>query len=124
MLSDFVRTGAGRRRHLSTPIGRYLDGYLAWRFDRGFAKATVASNLQWATAFGEYLAEVDLREIAKIDDSVVEEFIDYYERPAPQIAFTTDVSPKSSIPSWLTPNRTSSPIRISSPASCVRSGIQ
>jgi site-specific recombinase XerD len=58
MLSNFVWTEDGRRRHLATPIGPHLDGYLAHRRAQGFATATMAGDLKWATAFGEYLAEV------------------------------------------------------------------
>ena len=42
MLSNFVWTEDGRRRHLATPIGPYLDGYLAHRGAQGFATATMA----------------------------------------------------------------------------------
>lgn len=79
MLKDFIHTDAGRRRHLETPIGPYLDGYLQSRLGRGFAKATVRTDLLWATAFGEYLAEADLRQLDDVDESTLSQFVQRYQ---------------------------------------------
>lgn len=78
MLRDFVRTDAGRKRHLRTPIGPYLDGYLSGRLEQGFARATVHSDLLWATAFGEYLAQVGEDAVSKIDESTLRQFVEHY----------------------------------------------
>ena len=77
MLSNFVWTEDGRRRHLATPLGPYLDGYLAHRGAQGFATATMAGDLKWATAFGEYLSEVG-RDVADLDEHDINVFEVHY----------------------------------------------
>lgn len=78
MLSDFIQTERGRCRHLGTPLGPYLDGYLSYRRARGFATATIVANLKWATAFGEYLAEQGLTTLVDLGAPAVEAFVEHY----------------------------------------------
>ena len=54
MVSTIVLT-EGRQRHLKTPLGPYLDGFLSLRREQGFAAESIAANLEWVTCFGEYL---------------------------------------------------------------------
>ena len=79
MLSYFIQTDAGRKRHLETPIGPYLDGYLRDRLEHGFAKATVQSDLRWATAFGQYLAEEGIRHLDAVNEAKFSQFIEHYQ---------------------------------------------
>lgn len=78
MLSSFIRTDYGRRRHLGTPFGPYLDGYLLHRQEQGFTARAIANNLKCVTAFGEYVSEAGLTAVADIGEPVVEEFIRHY----------------------------------------------
>ena len=75
MLNHFIRTEVGRTRHLATPVGSHLDGYLRSRLEQGFAKDTVHSDLRWATAFGEYLAESGPRRLDELDDATLTQFV-------------------------------------------------
>lgn len=77
MLRDYVRTPAGQRRHLETPMGPHLDGFSADLERQGFAFATVHADLKTATAFGEYIrfCERDLQELASAD---IEGFVQWY----------------------------------------------
>lgn len=79
MLSTIVRTEAGRRRHLETPLGPYLDGFLSFRRGQGFAVASLADNLKWVTCFGEYLAEHDIS-VATLCEADIEAFAKHYRR--------------------------------------------
>jgi len=78
MLSKFVQTKRARRRHLRTPFGPYLDGYLSHRRAQGFATATLAANLKWVTAFGEYVAEQGPTTLAGLGEPVVDGFVEHY----------------------------------------------
>lgn len=80
MLSTLVRTEAGRRRHLETPLGPYLDGYLSQRREQGFSAATMASDLKWVTAFGEYLAATRRGSVARLAEDDLDAFVAYYRR--------------------------------------------
>ena len=78
MLNEIVRTTAGKQRHLATPIGPYLKGYLQHRCNQGFAASTLASNLKWVTSFGEYLAEKGHYSLADIGEETLEDFAVHY----------------------------------------------
>jgi hypothetical protein len=80
MLSTFIRTESGRRRYLKTPFGPYLNGYLSHRRDRGFALATVVSDLKWAAAFGEYLARRRGVSIDRLAENHLDAFVAHYRR--------------------------------------------
>ncbi len=80
MLSTIISTEAGRRRHLATPLGTYLDGYLLHRCEQGFVFGTMAGDLKWATAFGEYLAKRRSVSIACLSEDEIEAFVAYYRR--------------------------------------------
>lgn len=77
MLRNYVRTSAGQRRHLQTPIGPYLEGFSTDLEGQGFAFATVQSDLKTATAFGEYLQfnEKDLKDLGATD---IPGFVQWY----------------------------------------------
>ena len=78
MLNEIVRTTAGKQRHLATPIGPYLKGYLQHRCNQGFAASTLASNLKWVTSFGEYLAEKGHYSLADLGEETLEDFAVHY----------------------------------------------
>jgi site-specific recombinase XerD len=80
VLSDFVRTDIGRRRHFCTPIGPHLDAYLIHRRSLGFAEATIAANSKWATLFGEYLIAVKRKSLADLDEVTISAFEAHYRR--------------------------------------------
>jgi site-specific recombinase XerD len=77
MLSTIVHTETARRRHLETPIGPYLDGFLSRRLEQGFAAPSVAANLKWVTSFGEYLAERQAS-VAALCEADLEAFAEHY----------------------------------------------
>ena len=77
MLRDFIRTERARRRHLTTPFGSYLDGYLSHRQTQGLSVRSVANNLKWVTAFGEYVAEKGIA-VHDVGECVVEAFVQHY----------------------------------------------
>ena len=77
MLSTIVRTEAGRRRHLATPLGPYLDGFLSERLQQGFAVPSIAANLKWVTSFGEFLAERQTA-VADLHEADLEAFAEHY----------------------------------------------
>lgn len=77
MLRHYVRTAAGQRRHLQTPLGSYLDGFTADLERRGFAFATVQTDLKTVTAFGEYLLE-RRRAVRGIRDADIGRFVRWY----------------------------------------------
>ena len=77
MLSTIVRTEAGRRRHLATPLGPYLDGFLSERLQQGFAVPSIAANLKWVTSFGEFLAERHTA-VADLHEADLEAFAEHY----------------------------------------------
>lgn len=78
MLRTFVSTEGGIRRHLATPIGPYLDGYLSHLHAQGFASDTMHSALLHVTAFGEYLAGEGIQSVAEIDPSTLDAFVEKY----------------------------------------------
>ncbi|HJW76853.1 MAG TPA: site-specific integrase [Thermoleophilia bacterium] len=80
MLSSLVQTERGRRRHLKTPIGPYLEGYLSHRHERGFTPATMANDLRWITVFGEYLALKRKVSIDRLAECDLEAFVAHYRR--------------------------------------------
>lgn len=81
MLSTFVRTERGCQRHLGTPFGPFLDGYLRHRHAQGFANTTIASDLKWATSFGEYLVGTGAV-VADLDEPMLDAFCaDYRAHP-------------------------------------------
>lgn len=77
MLSTIVHTEAGRRRHLETPFGRYLDGFLFSRLAQGFAEPSIAANLKWVTCFGEYIAERQAS-VAALCEADLDAFAEHY----------------------------------------------
>lgn len=77
MLRHYVRTASGQRRHLQTPLGPYLDGFTADLERRGFAFATVQSDLKTVTAFGECLLERH-RAARRMCDADIEGFVRWY----------------------------------------------
>jgi len=79
MLSSFVSTERYRRRYLDTPFGPYLEGFLEHQQRRGFADATLSSQLQRIAAFGEYLLRrkaVPL--VSEVVEADVEAFAEHY----------------------------------------------
>lgn len=78
MLNDFIKTAHGRRRHLATPLGEHLDGYLAHLAARGFKTSTMYTHLKDVTAFGEYLVSEAIDSAAAIDESTIEAFVEWY----------------------------------------------
>jgi len=79
MLSHFIQSERGRRRHLGTPFGPHLDGYLSHRQTHGFAATTIGANLKWITAFGEYVANAENGvTLADLGEPAVEAFVEYY----------------------------------------------
>ena len=77
MLRHYVRTASGQRRHLQTPLGPYLDGFAADLERRGFAFATVQSDLKAVTVFGEYLL-ARRRAVRGICDADIGRFVRWY----------------------------------------------
>lgn len=77
MLSTIVHTEAGRRRHLDTPLGPYLDGFLSLRLEQGFAAPSIAANLKWVTCFGEYLAKRHAS-VAAMSEAELDAFAKHY----------------------------------------------
>lgn len=78
MLSDFIHTARGRGRHLATPCGPYLDGYLAQLSSQGFAAATLRNHLKEVTAFGEYLVHTSKQDLHEVGEVDVEHFVEWY----------------------------------------------
>ena len=78
MLRDFVSTKSAQQRHLATPIGPHLSAYLEHRRGQGFATSTIAADLRFATAFGNYLSERECRSLSEIGEDTVEAFVASY----------------------------------------------
>lgn len=78
MLSTIVHTEAARRRHLKTPLGPYLDGFLSLRLGQGFTASSLAANLKWVTCFGEYLAKRHVVSVAGLCEADLDAFAKHY----------------------------------------------
>ena len=77
MLRNYVRTPAGQRRHLVTPIGPYLDGFAASLEHQGFAFPSVQRDLKTSTAFGEYLV-ICKKSLQQVSSTDLQEFLQWY----------------------------------------------
>jgi integrase/recombinase XerD len=77
MLRHYVRTPAGQRRHLETPVGPYVDGFATELERQGFEFSTIHTHLKTATAFGEYLKAVD-KKVQEVRDSDIDQFLQWY----------------------------------------------
>jgi len=95
MLSKFIQTERARQRHLGTPFGPYLDGYLSHRRMHGFATATIAGDLKWVTVFGEFVAEQGLTTLAELAEPRIDAFVEYY-RSHPRRCGPSRSTPKGS----------------------------
>jgi integrase len=80
MLNKFFQTQRGRQRHLNTPLAPYLDGYLLHRYEQGHAHSTLAADLKWITAFGEYVKQRKLSPAAALTERGLERFVEHYRR--------------------------------------------
>jgi hypothetical protein len=78
MLRDLFTTEQGLRRHLQTPIGIYLDGYLTSIANQGYSPTSVGNHLKWATAFGEYLI-CRARALKELRSSDLDDFLAWYQ---------------------------------------------
>ncbi|MDM7996212.1 MAG: site-specific integrase [Acidobacteriota bacterium] len=78
MLRDLFLTEQGLRRHLQTPIGIHLDGYLTSLATQGYSPESIGNHLRFATAFGEYLVSCG-RALNKLRSSDLENFLAWYQ---------------------------------------------
>ena len=81
MLRDLFSTEQGLRRHLQTPVGIYLDGYVASLANQGYSPASIGIHLKFTTAFGEYLVS-RARALNELHSSDLEDFLAWYQSSA------------------------------------------
>lgn len=78
MLEEVLITQKARNRHLGTPVGPYLDGFIGYLIDQGYSPVSILTKLRIATDFGKYLIAHAIDNLSEISDVDNDLFVEWY----------------------------------------------